>query len=336
MAASISAKDALPLLFNGKAKPGLLVNGALKIPEKKKVQLPENLTCDLLDLSNTKINSLPAGLQCYELNLSNTSIETLPADLKVEAILNCSNCTELNSLPENLTVGTLNLRGCQSLTSLPENLNVWFLDLTACWAFQHWPRKATIQTGRLNLRGCTALTSLPDYLGRLAVVNLRDCPNLRSLPDGISISGWIDLAQCGVAESRKLPKSLAGVDIRWQGVRIDERILCKPETITVAEILTEPNAERRRVLLDRYGLSRFASDSQAEVRDRDTDPGGERRLLCIPLKDDEPIVALSCFCPSTQRQYFLRVPPGTTTCHQAAAWIAGFDDPADYHPVFET
>jgi hypothetical protein len=30
------------------------------------------------------------------------------------------------------------------------------------------------------------------------------------------------------------------------------------------------------------------------------------------------------------------VPPAMRTCHQAAAWIAGFDNPNDYRPILET
>jgi hypothetical protein len=41
-------------------------------------------------------------------------------------------------------------------------------------------------------------------------------------------------------------------------------------------------------------------------------------------------------CPSTARSYFIRVPPHVTTCHHAAAWIAGFNDPNQYEPVVET
>jgi|GEM_PF-5634718 len=50
----------------------------------------------------------------------------------------------------------------------------------------------------------------------------------------------------------------------------------------------------------------------------------------------EHLVGLNCRCPSTGREYLLRVPPMTKTCHEAAAWIAGFDDPRDYHPDQET
>jgi hypothetical protein len=48
------------------------------------------------------------------------------------------------------------------------------------------------------------------------------------------------------------------------------------------------------------------------------------------------MVYLSVRDPSTGRGYLLRVPPTMETCHQAAAWTAGFDDPADYRPVAET
>ena len=70
--------------------------------------------------------------------------------------------------------------------------------------------------------------------------------------------------------------------------------------------------------------------------DEDEDSGGKRKLLAISIPNDEDLVVLSVSCPSTGRKYVLRVPPRTRTCHQAAAWIAGFDNPDDYHPVYET
>jgi hypothetical protein len=46
-------------------------------------------------------------------------------------------------------------------------------------------------------------------------------------------------------------------------VNIDRRIAFHPETIRVEEVLDERNAERRRVLLDRYGYGRFLRDATA-------------------------------------------------------------------------
>ena len=70
--------------------------------------------------------------------------------------------------------------------------------------------------------------------------------------------------------------------------------------------------------------------------DKDSDAGGVRRLLRVEFAGDEPLVCLNVFCPSTGRQYMLRVPPQMRHCHAAAAWIAGFDNPDEYQPVQET
>jgi hypothetical protein len=335
---TLPAQEAQKLLLRGQGWPGMRITGSLQFPEgTTKVRLPPGLHVELLDLSHcTELDELPAGLCCFELNLSGTKVRTLPADLAVESILRLAGCEELVELPAGLKVGSLDLRGCRSLAALPEKLNVWFLDMTGCWNFRTWPAQAIIRSGRLTLRGCTALTCLPSYLGPLAALNVRDCPNLCSLPDALRITGWIDVAQSGLANLRKAPRALRGVALRWQGVVIEERIVFQPETISVAEILAEQNAERRRVLIDRFGVSRFMTEANAEVIDTDEDRGGPRRLLRLPLSDDEPLVTLHCFCPSTGRQYFLRVPPETASCHQAAAWIAGFDDPDQYQPLLET
>ncbi len=332
----IPAAEAERILSEGKGWAGMRVSGALTF-SKVPPELPSDLRVEALDLSGCPgFNQLSPGLNCFELNLSNTRVRELPPGLLVESILNLSNCGVLRSMPRGLKVGTLNARGCRSLSELPDDLDVWFLDMTGCWSFNKWPKRAKIHSGRLILRGCTALTSLPDYLGPLAALNVRDCPNLRELPESLCITGWIDVAQSGVAESKRLPRSLQDVAIRWQGVRIDERILLRPESIHLDEILGQDNAELRRVLIDRFGVSRFMSESKAAVLDADTDPGGKRQLLRVELKGDEPLVTLSCTCPSTGRKYFLRVPPTVNSCHQAAAWIAGFDDPDQYHPILET
>ena len=70
--------------------------------------------------------------------------------------------------------------------------------------------------------------------------------------------------------------------------------------------------------------------------DEDHDAGGPRRLMRVPMGNDEPPVCVSVLCPSTGRQYVIRVPPTMQSCHQAVAWVAGFDNPDDYRPMAET
>jgi hypothetical protein len=337
---AVRPEQAYALLADGSAPRDLHVDGALDYSRKSERPLPAEwptgLAVDLLDVSGQDLTALPGGLRAYELNAAETPLLSLPADIAITSRLDLTRCDRLESLPVGLTVGSLVLRGCTALERLPEGLDVWFLDLSGCWALQDWPAAAKIRSGQLQLRDCTALRSLPPYLQRLSALNVRDCPNLTSLPADLTVSGWLELGHSGLAREELLPPGLEKTQLRWAGINVDRRIAFYPETIRIDEILAENNAERRRVLLDRYGFSRFLKDARAETLDRDSDPGGERQLLRVKLPGDEDLVAMSCFCPSTRRQYMLRVPPAMLTCRQAAAWIAGFDNADDYQPIIET
>lgn len=276
---------------------------------------------------------LPEGLSCYELDVQGQPITVLPAGLSVGFRLVLRNCTHLESLPDGLTVGSLDVSGCTALRGLPEGLNVYFLDISGCPQLRGWPQAGRLDFGRLRAWGCTGLTELPPWIRRLSQLDLRDCANLRSLPNDLRVSSWIDVAGTGL---RALPPTWAQVALRWRGVPVDARTAFRPEEITAAEVLAEPNAELRRVKLERMGFERFLREADADVLDEDRDAGGPRRLLRVPLENDEPLVCVSVHCPSTTRHYLIRVPPDMQTCRQAVAWTAGFDDPDDYRPLVET
>jgi hypothetical protein len=340
----------------GSAPPGLAVAGKLSFEGDRSLgTLPENLTVGWLDLTGcTGLESLPAGLtarrltlagawdpsrllagglKCYQLDLQNTLIKTLPADLCVEYRLDLEGCTALESLPHGLKVGCLDLRGCSALGGLPEGLDFYFLDISGCTSLQGWPADARVSVGRFAARSCTQLQGLPPWLHSIAQLDLRDCSNIRRVPETLQVSSWIDIAGTAITS---LPASLTGVQLRWRGVAIDARIAFFPETITSEEVLAEANAEKRRVLLERMGYDAFLAHAKAETLDEDRDAGGPRRLMRVPMGSDEPLVCVSVLCPSTGRQYVIRVPPTMQTCHQAIAWVAGFDNPDDYRPLAET
>jgi hypothetical protein len=296
--------------------------------------LPEDLRVRRLNVSGcTSLIELPNDLSLYELEAREAPLTYLPSRLKVEYRLDLAGCTGLKGLPYGLKTGSLILRGCTSLETLPEGLDVYFLDISGCSSLRGFPKRASIRIGRLNAAGCTQLRSLPSWLRELSQLDVNGCSNLRELPQHIRISSWLDLANTQIDS---LPDALRGVELRWRGVPIDERIAFRPETITTQEILDQPNSELRRVLLERMGYESFLSEAKAQVIDHDSDPGGERRLLRVSLQGDEPLVCIAVYCPSTGRQYMLRVPPSMRSCHQAAAWIAGFDNADDYRPVAET
>jgi len=184
--------------------------------------------------------------------------------------------------------------------------------------------------GHLNLSGASQLYHLPENL-TCESLDIGDCANLTYLPKGLHVTHWIELGGSGIA-------SLAaghGFVLRWRGVQVSDRIIFEAESITGQDILNTNNVELRRVLLDRLGYEKFLQQVGGLIRDRDRDAGGERQLIYIPFDDDEPLMVLKVICPSTKHLHILRVPPYMQTCHQAAAWVAGFDNPDDYNPLIE-
>lgn len=342
------------LIAQGTAPDRVRVRGALKIHSKTLEFLPPSLAATALDVSGCpNLRALPENLQVRRLNISacrhlekwpeslelfslearNTMLQEVPRGWRVESRVDLSECVELHSLPEDFQTGSLVLRGCTALQQLPENLEVFFLDIAGCSALKSWPQKGRLRIGKLDATGCAALQELPAWLGDLSQLNISFCPQLNSLPEGLRVASWLDVAESGV---RELPKSLQGVNLRWKNVPVDARIAFAPETIEAGEVLNERNAEVRRVMLERMGTEKFLSQAQAQLLDSDRDPGGARRLLRVDLFDDEPLVCLAVQCPSTAHHYMLRVPPTTRSCRQAAAWLAGFDNPDDYRPLQET
>jgi hypothetical protein len=294
---------------------------------------PVGLRTRTLDLSGAdRPFTLPGDLRCFQLNLSQSAIQSLPDDVHAEFKIDLTGCA-ITALPPGLKTGSLILSRCLGLSALPEGLDVNFLNIEGCVALEEWPASAKVTFGSVNARGCGGLRALPPNLGPLANLDLSGCSRIESLPSGLKLSGWLDLAGTKI---QGLPEALRDVRLRWRGVPINARIAFFPETLTAAEILVERNAEVRRVMIERHGLDRFIHGAGATVLDEDTDPGGKRQLLKVPMTGDEDLVCVSVSCPSTGRQYIVRVPPTTKTCRQAVAWTAGFDNPGDYNPIVET
>lgn len=343
------------MVLRGTAPVGLVVGGVLDLSDvREPIVLPEGLTGPALlarncgglealprrmkvhrvDVSGcAHLRELPAGLSCTELRLSGAPIRALPEGLQVRLRLDLSDCTRLETLPAGLQVGVLHLRRCRSLRRLPENLDVSYLDISDCDALTGWPARGQVRCGALIARTCLWLTELPPWLREISQLDVTGCRNLTMLPADLRVTSWLDITESGI---EALPPGLQQVMLRWRGLPVPAHAIFAPHTLTAGEVVEEPNAEVRRVLLERMGLERFFAEANATVLDRDRDAGGLRRLVRVHLPGDEDLVCLAVACPSTSRQYLLRVPPSMTSCHQAAAWMAGFDDPADYRPIQET
>lgn len=122
----------------------------------------------------------------------------------------------------------------------------------------------------------------------------------------------------------------------WHGVFVERGIIEEPEAITVAEIESCANAELRRVLIERYGPSRYIIDSGAEEVSSDEcgtlykkEVPGDEALVFVKVKNSTPE-------PDGQyRDYFLRVPPEISSARQAVAWTFALET-EDYNPLVET
>ncbi len=107
----------------------------------------------------------------------------------------------------------------------------------------------------------------------------------------------------------------------WHGVRVPERLILHPESITKEEWLHESNLEIRRVMQERLGNERFV----ALVGGKCIHIGKRGKLVEIDLGDDPERVA--CYVhvrdSSTEREYYLRVPPTISDADEGVAWTFG-------------
>ena len=144
------------------------------------------------------------------------------------------------------------------------------------------------------------------------------------------------------------------------GVRVPAHVVERPESITVAEIEAEQNAEVRRVMMERYGYEKYILDCDAMTVDScpvDHPIIGLRdaKLRVKKVPDDEPIVFVDLLNSTpepdgTVKRYLMRVDPNayggdaSRICQAAAAstWRSSIDgelvhsDWRDYTPIFES
>lgn len=120
----------------------------------------------------------------------------------------------------------------------------------------------------------------------------------------------------------------------WHGTRVPPyAIMIEPK---VSLIDSEQNVEARRVMIERYGVSRFLQDAGASLVHED-DFG---RLYRRDLFGDEPLVMVEVKNATpepdgTRRRFFLRVPPSISSARQAVAWTFSMST-LEYAPIIES
>lgn len=111
----------------------------------------------------------------------------------------------------------------------------------------------------------------------------------------------------------------------YNGVRLPEKYgQIKSELWQVEWLLSEQNAERKRVLIEGIGYERVCE----ELNVVELNSWREYTLLKIDNNIDiEPIYLLKMTCPSTEHIHTLRVPPTIKTAREGITWINHGIDP---------
>lgn len=118
----------------------------------------------------------------------------------------------------------------------------------------------------------------------------------------------------------------------WHGTRCSEKLILHPEQITREEWMNERNLEIRRLMQERIGNERFVE----MLGGRCIDQGRRADLIEVKLRDDPEKVArfVRVKDTSTERVYYLRVPPTFDKADEALAWTFGLEE-QDYQPTQE-
>jgi internalin A len=113
----------------------------------------------------------------------------------------------------------------------------------------------------------------------------------------------------------------------YHGVRLPEQYgKLHPNLWQSQWLLTEENAEVRRVLIEGIGYDRLCQELQA----KQIDSWQEYALLQIDNADVEPICLLKMTCPSTGFIHALRVPPNLASAREAIGWVNWDIDPEEF------
>lgn len=111
------------------------------------------------------------------------------------------------------------------------------------------------------------------------------------------------------------------------GVRVSKGIVETPaEKLDPKLLLTEQNAEIRREIIRKIGISRILQKLEAKK----LDTYREYELYRIENIDIEPCHILKMVCPSTSAFYSLRTPPEITSAQEAIKWCNNGKEPKEF------
>jgi len=126
----------------------------------------------------------------------------------------------------------------------------------------------------------------------------------------------------------------------WHGIHVPTKLVFFPEEITQEDLAKETNAEVRRCFQEKLGEEGFAKLLNTKVVESTTDRSG-RPLLLVRTKEKDPVAEeyiqyIVLEDHSTERKYWICVPPNLKDARTALAWSYGKSSWEDYHPELES
>jgi hypothetical protein len=118
----------------------------------------------------------------------------------------------------------------------------------------------------------------------------------------------------------------------WHGISVPERVISAPVQLTAQDWSGTRDVEVRRVIQERMG-ERFVEELGGEVIDNG--PRGTLYKVDLPNDPEEVALYLQVHDMSTERTYYLRVPPTIQTAEEAVAWTFGLKAD-EYRPIHES
>lgn len=107
------------------------------------------------------------------------------------------------------------------------------------------------------------------------------------------------------------------------GIRLNEQIVMRPETLSLHQINSETDLDKRSIMIERFGWDRFIKESKAECLDKRHNlvENTKEALFKTELNGNRLIVT----CP-TGRVFSLGVPSDVKTCESAQSWLGNEEE----------
>lgn len=105
----------------------------------------------------------------------------------------------------------------------------------------------------------------------------------------------------------------------WNGVRVTEQIILRPDTLTPEQIAQERNAQVRQVMVERIGIERVCQLFHA----KSIDTRGDYELLVLDLGDGLKRPYLKMLNPSVGVWHVEGVHPNCRTVQESLNWRNG-------------